>query len=104
MRYGFDDAWQLFQSMLLKAQTPIPGMRVIELARASVEVVRDADEISFDPAHCLQLLEDKLKQSQIATPSMQDPTIYQELLEPIAEMSKIPSWGTRGMFRRWRRA
>jgi len=57
---------------------------------------RFADEISFpslDPAHCIQLLEDKLKQSQIAFPSMQDPTIYQELLEPIAEMSKLPSWG-----------
>jgi len=57
---------------------------------------RFADEISFpslSPAHCLQLLEDKLKQSQIAFPSMQDPTIYQELLESIAEMSRLPSWG-----------
>lgn len=57
---------------------------------------RFADEISFpslSPAHCLQLPEDKLKQSQIAFPSMQDPTIYQELLEPIAEMSRLPSWG-----------
>jgi hypothetical protein len=57
---------------------------------------RFADEILFPsltPAHCLQLLDDKLKQSQIAFPSMQDPTIYQELLEPIAEMSRLPSWG-----------
>ena len=57
---------------------------------------RFADEISFpslSPAHCLRLLEDKLKQSQIAFPSMQDPTIYQELLEPIAKMSRLPSWG-----------
>jgi hypothetical protein len=57
---------------------------------------RFADEITFpslNPAHCLQLLEDKLKQSQISFPSMQDPTIYQELLEPMMEMSKLPSWG-----------
>jgi hypothetical protein len=57
---------------------------------------RFADEISFpslSSAHCLQLLEDELKQSQIAFPSMQDPIIYQELLEPIAEMSRLPSWG-----------
>jgi hypothetical protein len=57
---------------------------------------RFADEISFPsltPAHCLQLLDDKLKQSQIAFPSMRDPTIYQELLDPIAEMSRLPSWG-----------
>lgn len=57
---------------------------------------RFADEISFrslSPVQCLQLLEDKLKQSQIAFPSMQDSIIYQELLEPIAKMSKLPSWG-----------
>lgn len=57
---------------------------------------RFADEISFpslSPAYCLQLLKDKLMQSQIDFPSMQDPTIYQELLEPIAEMSRLPSWG-----------
>lgn len=57
---------------------------------------RFADEILFPsltPAHCLQLLEQMLKQSQIAFPSMQDPTIYQELLEPIAELSRLPSWG-----------
>jgi hypothetical protein len=57
---------------------------------------RFADEISFpslSPAHCLQLLEDKLKESQISFPSLQDPTIYQKLLEPIAEMSRFPSWG-----------
>ncbi len=57
---------------------------------------RFADEISFpslSPAHCLQLLKDKLKQSQIAFPSMQDSIIYQELLEPITEMLRLPSWG-----------
>ncbi|KAK4983645.1 hypothetical protein LTR50_007102 [Elasticomyces elasticus] len=57
---------------------------------------RFADEISFpslSPAYCLQLLKDKLEQSRIAFPSMQDPTIYQELLESIAEMSRLPSWG-----------
>ncbi|KAK4981136.1 hypothetical protein LTR66_000589 [Elasticomyces elasticus] len=57
---------------------------------------RFADKISFpflSPAYCLQLLKDKLEQSQIACPSMQDPTIYQELLESITEMSRLPSWG-----------
>lgn len=57
---------------------------------------RFADEILFpslSPAHCLQLLEEKLKQSQVAFPSTQDPAIYQELLELIAEMSRLPSWG-----------
>ena len=57
---------------------------------------RFADEISFpslSPAHCLRLLEDNLKQSQIVFPSVQDPIIYQELLKRIAEMSRLPSWG-----------
>ncbi|KAI9775253.1 MAG: hypothetical protein M1835_005878 [Candelina submexicana] len=57
---------------------------------------RFADEITFpslSPAHCLRLLEDKLQESEIVFPSMQDPTIYQELLEPITEMSRLPSWG-----------
>lgn len=57
---------------------------------------RFADEISFpslSPVHCLQLLDDKLKQSQIAFPSLQDPTTYQKLLEPIVELSRLPSWG-----------
>lgn len=57
---------------------------------------RFADEISFpslSPAHCLQLLEQSLKQSQIAFPSMRDSIIYQELLEPIAQLSRLPSWG-----------
>lgn len=57
---------------------------------------RFADEISFpslSPVLCLQLLEQSLKQSQIAFPSMHDPIIYRELLEPIAEMSRLPSWG-----------
>lgn len=51
---------------------------------------RFADEISFpslSPAHCLQLLENMLKQSRIAFPPMQN------LLEPIAELSRLPSWG-----------
>lgn len=57
---------------------------------------RFADEILFpslNPADCLQLLEQSLKQSQIAFPSMQDPTSYQKLLDPIAELSRLPSWG-----------
>ena len=57
---------------------------------------RFADEILFPslrPEDCLQLLENKLRESQINFPSLQDPSIYQQLLEPIAEMSKLPSWG-----------
>lgn len=57
---------------------------------------RFADEISFpslSPDLCLQLLEQSLKQSQITFPSMHDPNNYQELLEPIAELSRLPSWG-----------
>lgn len=57
---------------------------------------RFADEIVFpalSPDRCLQLLEQSLKQSQISFPSMHDPIVYQELLEPIAELSKLPSWG-----------
>lgn len=57
---------------------------------------RFADEVHFpslSAAHCLKLLESKLQQSQIVFPSMQDPAIYQELFDMIAEMSKLPSWG-----------
>jgi hypothetical protein len=57
---------------------------------------RFEDEISFPsliPAHCLQLLRDKLRESQVAFPSMHDPIIYQQLLEPIVELSRLPSWG-----------
>ena len=57
---------------------------------------RFADEISFpslSPAHCLQLLEQSLQKSKIAFPEMQDLTVYQELLEAITELSKLPSWG-----------
>jgi hypothetical protein len=57
---------------------------------------RFADEIVFpslSPAHCLQLLEDMLKKTQIIFPSMQNPTIYRKLLEQIAEMSNLPAWG-----------
>lgn len=57
---------------------------------------RFADEILFPslrPEDCLQLLEKKLRESQIDFPSMQDPSINQQLLGPIAEMSKLPSWG-----------
>lgn len=57
---------------------------------------RFADEILFPslrPEDCLQLLEDKLRESRIDFPSMQDPSIYQQLLEPVAEVSKLPAWG-----------
>lgn len=57
---------------------------------------RFADEILFPsltPVHCLRLLEDILKQSQISFPSMQESATYHELLKSMAEMSKLPSWG-----------
>lgn len=57
---------------------------------------RFADEILFPslrPEDCLRLLEDKLRESQIGFPSMQDPSVNQQLLESIAEMSRLPSWG-----------
>lgn len=57
---------------------------------------RFADEILFPslrPEDCLQLLEDKLKESQIHFPSMQDPIMNKQLLQSIAEMSRLPSWG-----------
>lgn len=57
---------------------------------------RFADEILFPslrPEDCLQLLEDKLKESQIHCPSIQDPSMNKQLLRSIAEMSRLPSWG-----------
>ncbi|KAF3484283.1 NFX1-type zinc finger-containing protein 1 [Arthroderma uncinatum] len=57
---------------------------------------RFADEIFFpslSPKHCLQLLEDMLKRSQITFPSIHDPTIYLSLEEQVAEISKLPGWG-----------
>lgn len=57
---------------------------------------RFADEILFPslrPEDCLQLLEDKLKESQIHFPSVQDPSVNKQLLESIAEMARLPSWG-----------
>ena len=57
---------------------------------------RFADEVSFpslSPAHCFRLLENMLKQNQIGFPSIQDRTVYNKLLVPIAEMTKLPAWG-----------
>ena len=57
---------------------------------------RFADEILFpslQPEDCLQLLKNKLKESQIHFPSIQDPIVNDQLLELIAEMSRLPSWG-----------
>lgn len=57
---------------------------------------RFADEILFPslrPEDCLQLLENKLKESKIYFPSMQDPIVNNRLLESIGEMSRLPSWG-----------
>lgn len=57
---------------------------------------RFADEILFpslQPEDCLQLLKDKLNESQIHFPSIQDPIVKELLLELIAELSILPSWG-----------
>lgn len=57
---------------------------------------RFADEIVFPslkPMHCLQLLKDKLKESSIAFPSIQDPDIDVYILDRIEELSKLPAWG-----------
>lgn len=57
---------------------------------------RFADEVNFPPLssqHCFQLLEDMLKQNQVAFPQMHDPSVYLDLQEQIAEMSKLPGWG-----------
>lgn len=57
---------------------------------------RFADEIIFPslgPDDCLKLLEGELKNKEIAFPSMHDKITYQQLLEPISELSKLPSWG-----------
>ncbi len=57
---------------------------------------RFADEIIF-PAlsseHCLQLLEEKLKQNRISIPALHNPVTYQNLLRPMAELSSLRSWG-----------
>lgn len=57
---------------------------------------RFADEILFPSLSsklCLELLEETLNKSQVAFPSMHDPTIYGDLEEQIAEMSRFPGWG-----------
>lgn len=57
---------------------------------------RFGEEISFpslSPVYCLQLLENTLKQSQIAFPSMEDSTIFQEFLRKMEALSILPSWG-----------
>jgi hypothetical protein len=55
---------------------------------------RFADEIIFtslSPAHCLQLLKDKLEEISIAFP--QDPIIESCILDRLEELSKLPAWG-----------
>lgn len=57
---------------------------------------RFADEIVFpslSPVDCLRLLKDKLTESSIGFPSMQDPGIKVCLLDCIEELSKLPAWG-----------
>jgi hypothetical protein len=57
---------------------------------------RFADEIIFpalSPDHCLQLLEEKLKQSEVSISALHNAMTRQALLRPIEELSKLPSWG-----------
>jgi hypothetical protein len=57
---------------------------------------RFADEVVFpslNPGHCLQLLKEKLGQSSIAFPSMQDPDMNAYLLDRLQKLSKLPAWG-----------
>jgi hypothetical protein len=57
---------------------------------------RFADEVVFpslNPGHCLQLLKEKLNQSSIAFPSMQDPDMNAYLLDRLQKLSKLPAWG-----------
>jgi len=57
---------------------------------------RFADEIIFkalSPKHCLRILEEKLKQSRIAFPELQDSSIEQEVTRLISKLSSLSSWG-----------
>ncbi|RDW71858.1 hypothetical protein BP5796_07892 [Coleophoma crateriformis] len=57
---------------------------------------RFTDDIYFpplSPEDCLQLLEAKVQESQISIPSLKDSNVYQNLLDIIAELSTLPSWG-----------
>jgi len=58
---------------------------------------RFADEFIFpalSPEHCLQLLESRLKQSQVDMPSLATTTRHDELLTLITELSQLPAWGS----------
>lgn len=58
---------------------------------------RFADEFIFpalSPENCLRLLETKLKQSTITIPSLKTASMYQELLDPMTELSTLPAWGS----------
>jgi hypothetical protein len=57
---------------------------------------RFADEVVFPsltPRDCLQLLKEKLNQSAIAFPSMQEPKTNAYLLDRLLDLSKLPAWG-----------
>jgi hypothetical protein len=57
---------------------------------------RFADEVVFPsltPRDCLHLLEEKLRQSAIAFPSMQEPRTNAYLLDRLLDLSKLPAWG-----------
>ncbi|RDW66353.1 hypothetical protein BP6252_09988 [Coleophoma cylindrospora] len=57
---------------------------------------RFTDDIYFPPLSpddCLRLLEAKVQESQISIPSLKDSNVYQNLLDIIAELSTLASWG-----------
>lgn len=57
---------------------------------------RFADEVYFPaltPVHCLQILETKLKESNIVFPELQDQATYSIMFKLFEQMSRVPSWG-----------
>lgn len=57
---------------------------------------RFADEIVFPsltPEHCVQLLEERLKQDNISAPALNDPALMRQFLSAIHELSQLPAWG-----------
>jgi AAA+ superfamily predicted ATPase len=57
---------------------------------------RFADEIIFpslNPSDCIQLLEERLKQNQIAMPFLKNGSSYKAIFDGISELAKLPAWG-----------
>jgi hypothetical protein len=57
---------------------------------------RFADEIEFPsltPEHCVQLLEERLKQNNTSVLALNDPAHAPQFLSAILELSQLPAWG-----------